>query len=144
MTIWSLTIDTEAGLSTSIHPTEQRCYQHLLDLWFPEDQAEYAEDRAAALDAIAQGIQPCIAWFTGFFERTGSVDNYAVDRHDPEWCIDLDKRAADNVRAALRVYQYATDDAIDAVPADLFPGHARLLDIDIDALCVRFQEVGRG
>lgn len=41
------------------------------------------------------------------------------------------------VVGALRIAQYASDDAIDAVPEDKWKGFARLHDAEIDSLCER-------
>lgn len=58
--------------------------------------------------------------------------------------VELELNEIAIIRAALRVFQHASDDAIAAVPPYLMPAYSPLLDREIDALCHRLKAAQHG
>ena len=93
MTIWSLTTDTDNGLSTDLYLTEHDAYAALIRAWFPShekqghpDHADYAASHAALNEGIPEvGVSAIYTWFSSYIDRSGDCDSFIVTRHDHPW-----------------------------------------------------------
>jgi hypothetical protein len=109
MTIWSLTIDTDAGLSTSLHLTEREAYEALARAWFPDADhpaSKHTGHRAAFLAAIAEGIDAASVWFKTYLEETGDDGRINVESHTLDWGNLSTAQAAEDLATVPNAAQY--------------------------------------
>ncbi len=92
MTVWSLTTDTEDGISVDLYLNELQAYEALIRDWFPES-SQLLKDRyhREATAALERGIPELKEWLSKYLDYQHSsleydyLDSYFVTQHDHPW-----------------------------------------------------------